>query len=184
MMWANFFKGTKKASMKETLNGPTGIHPARNGKLPTPINPCGFHYHNSRKRRALGPAQATAAPTGTELQQEDTLKTPIAKKKLDVLLPVEVTPEINDESMQGHLESDFDDNEPASTLGVPASCSPAKKGEQLCEELFNDNVLTDIEQGRRDLKPADMKQLRRLRSKQRRLLRQRRLRYCSMRTKP
>ena len=39
MMWANFFKGTKKASMKETLNGPTGIHPARNGKLPTPMDP-------------------------------------------------------------------------------------------------------------------------------------------------
>ena len=58
-----------------------------NGKLPTPMDPCGFHYHNSRKRRALGPAQATAAPTGTELQQEDTLKTPIAKKKLDALLP-------------------------------------------------------------------------------------------------
>ena len=97
---------------------------------------------------------------------------------------MEVTPEINDEAMQGHLEPDFDDNDPASTLGVPASGSPAKKGEQLCEELFNDNVLSDIEQGRRDLKPADMKQLRRLRSKQRRLLRQRRLRYCSMRTKP
>ena len=108
IMWAIFFKGTKKASMKEKLNGPTGIHPARNGKLPTPMDPCGFHYHNSRKLRALGPAEATAAPTGTELQQEDTLKTPIAKKKLDALLPVEVTPEINDEAMQGHLGSVFD----------------------------------------------------------------------------
>ena len=107
IMWANFFKGTKTASIKETLNGPTGTHPARNGKSPTPTDPCGFHYHNSRKRRALGPAQATAAPTGTELQQEDTLKTPIAKKKLYALLPVEVTPEINDEAMKGHLGSDF-----------------------------------------------------------------------------
>ena len=77
--WANFFKGTKKASITETLNGPTGIYPARNGKLPTPMDPCGFHYHISRKRRALGPAQATAAPTKTELQQEGTLKTPTAK---------------------------------------------------------------------------------------------------------
>ena len=77
--WANFFKGTKKASITETLNGPTGIYPARNGKLPTPMDPCGFHYHISRKRRALGPAQATAAPTRTELQQEGTLKTPTAK---------------------------------------------------------------------------------------------------------
>ena len=107
-MWANVFKGTKTASIKETLNGPTGTHPARNGKSPTPTDPCGFHYHNSRKRRALDPAQATAAPTGTELQQEVTLKTPIAKKKLDALLPVEVTPEINDEAMQGHLGSVFD----------------------------------------------------------------------------
>ena len=71
------------------------------------MDPCGFHYHNSRKRRALGPAQATAAPTGTELQQEGTLKTPIAKKKLGVLLPVEVTPEINHEAMLGHLGSDL-----------------------------------------------------------------------------
>jgi len=107
IMWANFFKGTKKASMKETLNGPTGIHPARNGKLPTPMDPCGFHYHNSRKLRALGPAEATAAPTGTELQQEGTLKTPIANKKLDALLPVEVTPEINHEAMLGSHGSDF-----------------------------------------------------------------------------
>ena len=77
---------------------------------------------------------------------------------------MEVTPDINDEAMQGHLGSDFDDNEPASTLGVPASGSPspAKKGEQLCEEFFNDNVLTDIEEGRRVLKAADMKQIRRL----------------------
>ena len=88
-------------------------------------------YHNNIYYYLLvgGPAQATAAPTGTELQQEDTLKTPVAKKKLDVLLSVEVTPEINDEAMQGHLGSDFDDNEPVSTLGVPAcgSPSPAKK---------------------------------------------------------
>ena len=28
IMWAIFFKGTKKASMKEKLNGPTGIQPA------------------------------------------------------------------------------------------------------------------------------------------------------------
>ena len=28
IMWANFFKGTKKASIKETLNGQTGIQPA------------------------------------------------------------------------------------------------------------------------------------------------------------
>ena len=108
-MWANFFKGTKTASIKETFNGPTGIQPARNGKLPTPMDPCGFHYHNSRKRRALGPAQATAAPTGTELQQEDTLKTPTAKKKLGAFLPVEVTPEINDESMLGNHVSDLYD---------------------------------------------------------------------------
>ena len=57
------------------------------------------------------PAQATAAPTGTELQQDDTLKTPIAKKKLDALLPVKVTPEINDEAMVGSHESDFYDGE-------------------------------------------------------------------------
>ena len=89
------------------MNGPTGIHPARNGKLPTPMDPCGFHYHNSRKLRALGPAEATAAPTGTELQQEGTLKTPIAKKKLGALLPVKVTPEINHEAMLGSHGSDF-----------------------------------------------------------------------------
>ena len=28
IMWAIFFKGTKKASIKETLNGQTGIQPA------------------------------------------------------------------------------------------------------------------------------------------------------------
>ena len=39
IMWANFFKGTITASIKETLNGPTGIQPARNGKLPTPMDP-------------------------------------------------------------------------------------------------------------------------------------------------
>ena len=37
------------------------------------------------------------------------LKTPIAEMKLGALLPVEVTPEINDEAMQGHLGSDFYD---------------------------------------------------------------------------
>ena len=79
IMWAIFFSDKISASAKETFNGPTGTHPARNGKLPTPMDPCGFHYHISRKRRALGPAQATAAPTGTELQQEGTLKTPTAK---------------------------------------------------------------------------------------------------------
>ena len=55
------------------------------------------------------PAQATAAPTGTELQQEDTLKTPTAKKKLGAFLPVKVTPEINDESMLGNHVSDLYD---------------------------------------------------------------------------
>ena len=54
-----------------------------------------------------GPAEATAAPTGTELHLEGTLKTPIANKKLDALLPVEVTPETNDEAMLGNHGSDF-----------------------------------------------------------------------------
>ena len=71
------------------------------------MDPCGFHYHISRKRRALEPAQATAAPTGTELQQEGTLKTPIAKKKLGALLPVEVMPEINHEAILGNHGSVF-----------------------------------------------------------------------------
>ena len=68
------------------------------------MDPCGFNYHNGRKRRALGPAQATAAPTGTELQQEDTLKTPIAKKKLGALLPVEVNKNVG-QFFQRHEKS-------------------------------------------------------------------------------